>query len=408
LKRHWDPERARLSRLRDHDLLRQLGALRQDGQLSNCGEIMFCDSTGPAERIVYVYRRTPGGEPTEHRRLSGPLLVAYDEAMRSVEARRRLTPVSLPRGQQIHIEDFPNRAVREVLSNAVIHRDYQSPAPVHVAHSPQVFEVTSPGPLVAGVTPDNILTHESKPRNPALARTARLLGLAEEVGTGIDRVFKEMLLSGKGIPTIESDPSRVRVTLTGGGPNVRVPLYVDQLPEEEREDVDTLLVLFALCHSRTVDAVGMATLLQKPPASAQAVLQRLSQDSVGMLEATRGTARRASPRYRLRSQAVASLGTAVRYNRRLPDDVDRKVIAHVREYEKITNRTVRNLLDVDVYRAAEILSDLVGREVLVRTTEATRGPSVEYGPGLRFPTSGGASDATPTRRWRRGRPGGSA
>jgi ATP-dependent DNA helicase RecG len=104
-----------------------------------------------------------------------------------------------------------------------------------------------------------------------------------------------------------------------------------------------------------------------------------------MLEPTRGTAHRQLPKYRLRSEAMASLGTAVRYNRRLQDEIDRKIVAHVGEYTKVTNKTVRNLIDVDVYRSAEILKDLVERGILIKTTEASRGPSVEYGPGPAFP-----------------------
>jgi ATP-dependent DNA helicase RecG len=394
LRRHRDSERQAMARLEDHDLLRALGATRPDGHLSNAGELLFCEAAGGGERIVSVFRRTPGGEPADVLRTDRPLVVAFQQVIGSIEARRLITPVTLPSGQQIQIEDFPATAVREALSNAVIHRDYQLDGPVTVAHSPQVFEVVSPGPLVAGVTPENILTHESKPRNPALARAARILGLAEEVGVGVDRMYREMLFVGKQPPSIVSGPSSVKVTLIGGAPNSRIPYFLSQLPEEEREDVDTLLVLSALCARRTVDADDTAPLLQKPPSSAQAVLERLSQGSVGMLEPTRGTVRRTFPKYRLRAEAMALLGTAVRYNRRLLDELDRKVVIHVQEYGRITNKTVRNLLDVDVHRAAGILADLVERQILVKTSVATRGPSVAYGPGPQFPQR------------RRARPGG--
>ena len=108
-----------------------------------------------------------------------------------------------------------------------------------------------------------------------------------------------------------------------------------------------------------------------------------------MIEPTRGTFRRRHPKYRLREHALRSLGTAVRYRRRGTDELDRKVIAHVREYDRITNRTVRNLFDVDVNRARDILADMVQREILMKTSEAARGPSVEYGPGTRFPSARG-------------------
>lgn len=388
LGRHRDPERHSMVRLQDHDLLRALGAVSGDGRLSNAGALLFCESSAGRDRIVYVYRRTPGGEPVDVLRSGKPLVVAFEQVVGKIEARRLVTPLTLPSGQQIQIEDFPAAAVREALSNAVLHRDYQVDGPVVVSHSSQLFELVSPGPLVAGVTPENILTHESKPRNPALARMARILGLAEEVGVGVDRMYREMLFAGKQPPTIVSSSASVGVTLIGGGPNSRIPYYLSLLPEEEREDVDTLLVLSALCTARTVDADRMARLLQKSAPSAQAALERLSQDSVGMLEPTRGTVRNTFPRYRLRAEAMARLGTAVRYNRRLVDELDRKVVTHVQEYDRITNQTLRNLLDVDVHRAADLLADLVERQILIKTSKATRGPSVAYGPGPGFPHPG--------------------
>jgi ATP-dependent DNA helicase RecG len=337
--------------------------------------------------MLYVYRDTPGGEPSDVRRFDEPLVVAYERVMELVEARRRLTPVTLPKGQQLSIEDFPNVAVREALTNAVIHRDYQLGGTVTVSHSPQVFEISSPGPLVAGVTPQNILTHDSKPRNALLAKATRILTLAEEVGAGIDRIYREMIFAGKDPPHIDSNMERVQVTLTGGAANTRIPHFAAQLPEEERADVDALLILYALCHRQSLSAVDLAPLLQKRPESAEAALERLAQDRVGMVEPSRGTARRAFPKYRLREHVLQELGTAVRYNRRSVDQTDRRVIAHVREYDKITNRTIRNYFDVDVARARDILRDLVNREILAKTSEAERGPSVTYGPGPRFPAT---------------------
>lgn len=97
------------------------------------------------------------------------------------------------------------------------------------------------------------------------------------------------------------------------------------------------------------------------------------------------TVNRSHPAYRLRDHVLPQLGSAVGYQRRTGDDIDRKVIAHVAEYGRVSNATVRNLLDLTVTRASAILRDLVERGVLERTTPQRRGPSVEYGPGPRFP-----------------------
>jgi hypothetical protein len=70
------------------------------------------------------------------------------------------------------------------------------------------------------------------------------------------------------------------------------------------------------------------------------------------------------------------------------DEIDRKVIAHVHEYGKVTtapSRTVQNLLDVGINRARDILADMVERRVLRKTSAHERDPGVEYGPGARFP-----------------------
>lgn len=390
-------ERQRLARLNDHDLLSALGVLTPDGDLLRAAELLFCrGGAAPSPALVYQFRRTPGGEPLDVQRLEGPSVLVLQRAMELIQARRTITPVNLPNGQQLEIADFPQLAVREAVVNALVHRDYHLAGPVVIEHSPEVLVVTSPGPLVSGVTPQNILTHPSKPRNLALAKAARTLGFAEEVGRGVDRMFREMIRSGRQVPRIEAAFDQVRVTLVGGAPNTQIARYVAQMPEYERDDTDTMLVLFHLCGQRTVTAEAIAPLLQKTPEEAEASLRRLASDGLALLEPTRQTVRRARPTYRLRSEPLKALGSAVSYQRRTVDELDRKVIAHVREYGVVTNRTVQNLFDVGLQRARDILRDLVHRKVLRKVSEQERGPGIEYGPGPRFP------EARSTRRGGRG------
>jgi len=385
--------REALARLTDHrqnladlsaeDLLRALGVVDADDRLLNAGEVLLCAAPNPM--LVYQHRATPGGEATVVERISQPLILAFEQVMELVWARRNVTPLTLPTGQQIEISDFPEAAVREALSNALLHRDYRLSQPVQVEHSPSTFVVMSPGPLVGSVTEQNILTHASTPRNPALARAARTLGLAEETGRGVDRMFREMIRVGHDLPLIVGGIDFVRVVLSGGAPRAAIVRYVAQLPREEREDTDTMLVLFELCQRRTVSADSVAPMLQKAVPETEMILRRLAQERPGMLEPTRASRRLNAPQYRLRADTLKALGTAVRYQRRTVDETDRKVLAHLREYGTITNRTLQNLFDIDVWRARDILADLQQRELIVRVSEARRGPRVIYGPGPRFP-----------------------
>jgi ATP-dependent DNA helicase RecG len=393
LLRNLPGERAQYASLTDADLLSALGVLAGRARLTRAGELMFC--AGRPDAILYQYRATPGGEPRVVERPAFPLLTAYLTVLELASARRNTVPVTLPNGQQIRIEDFPREAVREALSNAICHRDWRTAGTITLDHAPEVLSITSPGPLVAGVTPENILTITSHPRNPALARVARTLGLAEETGRGVDRMFREAVRAGTELPAIEGLYDRVRVSFRGGAPDTNIARFVAQLPPEEQEDTDTLLLLFHLCRTRTVTAADAAALLQKPAAEAAMVLRRLSADRPALLEPTRASAARSWPTYRLRGEALRGLGPAVLYNRRTTDDTDRKVISHVREYGTISNRTLQNFLDVSVWTARDILADLVQRGVLMRVSQQTRGPGVAWGPGPKFPKARSEPPAEP-------------
>lgn len=384
-----------LAKLSDDDLLRALAVENANGDLLEAGRYLLgIDGVS----LVYQYRESPGGEPRVVERLTGPLLLVYDRVMELVSLRRQLTPVTLPDGQQLQIEDFPELAVREAIGNALIHRDYRLNGPVVVEHSPSVLVVTSPGPLVAGVTVDNILTHPSKPRNRILAAAVRTLELAEEVGRGVDRMYREMVRSGRPTPTIDASFDQVRVVLVGGAPNVNIARYVASLDPSVREDTDAMIILLRLCSTRIVAAGAIAPLLQKSVGEAEASLRHMASERVAMIEPTRQTIRAAHPNYRLREQALKQLGSAVPYTRHTSDEIDRRVIAHVHEYSRVTNATVQNLFTVGMPRARQILASLVQRGILVKTSHAQRGPSVEYGPGPKFPP--------PPARRRAHRPGG--
>ncbi len=222
-----EDDRRPLATLSDADLLRALGVVDTEGELLRAGEVLFLppeENLAPA--VLYQYRPTPGGEATSVERIEAPLMLAFEQAIGLARARRNVTPLTLANGQQIEIADFPEIAVREALSNAVIHRDYRLQSPVNIEHSPASFVAVSPGPLVGSVTAENILTHTSTPRNPTLARAARLLRLAEETGRGIDRMYREMIRAGQDLPIIEEGVDYVRVVLANGAPRTSITRFV--------------------------------------------------------------------------------------------------------------------------------------------------------------------------------------
>ncbi len=379
-----DAERQRWSALSSGDIFRRMGLLADTGSLTNAGALLFVsDEARPL--ASYTHRRTRSGELMLNQFLHGPGLTTILRCFELIDSRMDRTPVNLPSGQQLFIADLPELAVREAIVNAFMHRDYQAAGLVQIEHASTRLAVTSPGGFVLGVTPANILTVTSRSRNPSLSNAIRLLGLAETAGVGVDRMYAEMARVGHEPPTFDSDNFRVTVALNGGAPNTAVTRFVATLPIERRSDPDTLLVMLALLRKRTVTAKEMSPTLQKEAAELEIVLQNLAGPETGFLERTRESANLRVGVYRLRDHAIAGLGTAVTYRRRVGDDIDRKVIEIVRETGQINGRMIRTLLDVDTSTASRILADLVERKLLVKTSEAQRGPSVTYGRGPRFP-----------------------
>ncbi len=389
-----------VSAISTNDLLSSLSLALENGNLNRAGEIMLCAPRGGEELLVYQYRESAGGEVRAGRRWTTPLLQAFVEARAMIEARIDSTPVNLPSGQQIQIQDYPQAAIREAIANALMHGDHRERRPVYIEHSPELLTVRSPGPLVSGISPSNILTHPPKARFPALAEAMRACGLAEKWGQGVDRMYREMIRSGRAAPTvevIEGGEPETSVRFMGGPPNARIAKFISTLPEAEQEDTDALLVVATLASRRTVNAEQLSSIVQRDIEAAQAVLSRLAQGVAELIEPTPRSLGRRHPDYRLRAAAIAALGPALSYQSRPKADSDRKVYAHIREYGSINNAAIQRMFDVDVYAARDLLRDLVGREVLVRISQQARGPGVKYGAGPKFPSRKNESPATVAR-----------
>lgn len=371
------------------EILKALLLTDNNGALTNAGELLLC---APTERfhelIVYQHRPTPSGEADFVRRWGAPLITAFSEVMDAIANRIGITPVTLASGQQMQIEDYPITAIREALANGLMHGEYRENRAVSIEHSPDLLSVRSPGPLVSGVLPTNILTHPSKPRFPVLAEAFRAAGLAEKLGQGVDRMFRDMIRTGKTAPKVEvtdsGTPDTV-ISFAGGPPNSRVAKFLASLPLHEQNDTDTLLITRMLCDRKSVTAAMVAPVIQRDIDAAESVLRRLSTGEAHLIEPTSGTAGRRHPNYSLQRSALVSLGPAVKYQKRSVQESDAKIQEHLRDYGSVNSRTVQRMFDVDVFQARNILSDLLGREVIIRISEQRRGSAVKYGPGPKFP-----------------------
>lgn len=365
-------ERSELARLRIRPMLRRLGLTGEDGGLVIAAEILLAR---PAVQTVAYLRRSAAGAEPQPARTALPLVLAHRWLLDRVETNRRteITRVQLPDGQELAIPDYPILAVDEAVTNALAHRDWLVEQPVVVDHSPQALRVWSPGGLPPGVEVEHLLSTVSRPRSPRLMNAMRVLGLAEATSRGVDRMYREMVRTGRDAPVIQADDYSVEVTFTSGSPNRAFASYVARLPAELRNNTHVLLVLHAFCRRATLRIPAVATLLQLGAEEVAHVLTWMASPDIALIARTGRDGG-----WRLRPEVQAALGTAVRYRTRLGGG-DEQVVNHLKEYGWITNRTIRNLFHLDVQQARAMLNDLQRRGLVVKDPGSpARGPGVRW------------------------------
>ncbi|MEE0955793.1 MAG: ATP-binding protein [Eubacterium sp.] len=110
-------------------------------------------------------------------------------------------------------ESVPREAFREALANAVMHRAWDIPAAISVFMYSDRIEITSPGGLVPGLSPEEYLRGGiSIPRNRLIADVMLRIGMIEKIGTGILRI-KSAYQNNLVKPLFEIFENSIKVTL---------------------------------------------------------------------------------------------------------------------------------------------------------------------------------------------------
>jgi len=109
---------------------------------------------------------------------------------------------------------FPSLSIRELVANALIHQDMSiSGAGPMIELFADRIEITNPGqPLIET---DRMIDQPPRSRNEALASLMRRMGMCEEQGSGLDKVFREVELFQLPAPLLRSSSSSMQVVLYG-------------------------------------------------------------------------------------------------------------------------------------------------------------------------------------------------
>jgi ATP-dependent DNA helicase RecG len=143
---------------------------------------------------------TMGGRPIDELEVKEDLPRAVEILTAKILGHNRTAPVAGEGFREEHVADYPQWALRELLLNALIHRDYQSTGPVRFYWFDDRIEIQNPGGVYGTVTAENFSWHNEY-RNPVLAEAMRALSFVNKFGYGIQRV--QALLAQGGNPPAE-------------------------------------------------------------------------------------------------------------------------------------------------------------------------------------------------------------
>ena len=121
------------------------------------------------------------------------MLPKLDAFVETAVIQKRPSPVSVL--QEEIITNYPQWAIRELLMNAVMHRDYRGNTPTKFYQYSDRLEIINPGGLYGNARPENF-PRVNDYRNPVIAEALKVLGFVNKFNRGIDRVQRELQNNG--------------------------------------------------------------------------------------------------------------------------------------------------------------------------------------------------------------------
>ena len=152
-----------------------------------------------------------------------------------------------------YIEDYPEIVIRELLMNAIAHRDYSRQQIIEIRKHPTYIEFESPGGFPQGVDTTNFL-RKTNARNPNIMDLLREIGYTEKAGSGFDKIFQALLSKGKDVPKPEETGHSVIFRIKAEVCSEQLIKFSHQYIEltGKEMDMDYLLILNQIIQSKGI------------------------------------------------------------------------------------------------------------------------------------------------------------
>lgn len=189
-----------------------------------------------------------------------------------------------PRDERLEI---PEIALREVILNAIVHRDYFLPGPTKVAIFDDRVEIFSPGTFPGPLNSSNLEMGLTYIRNFVISRIMREAGYIEKLGSGFLTLFKSYREAHLPTPIVMEGPGFVKCILP------RPSLHRSEAPQEYAEQQLIKLLLI----TDEIKPSDVIRLLSVSRATATRLLKKLVEQGL-IIKIGKGSATRYKRAYR--------------------------------------------------------------------------------------------------------------
>jgi len=195
----------------------QLASLRffdlRRGEPTNAAILLFGKNPTYFLPGAYVqFLRIRGNDVIEERSLSGDLLGVLRAIDTVIDSHVHERPEFVTTLREKTAGDYPRLAVRELAINAVLHRNYETNAPVRLYWYDDRIEIDNPGGLF-GQAAHGQFPERTDYRNPTLAEALKNLGYVNRFGRGVIRAQEALAANGNPPAEFDTDHAHFKVTL---------------------------------------------------------------------------------------------------------------------------------------------------------------------------------------------------
>lgn len=162
---------------------------------------------------------TDGERFIDNKRITGAIPDMLEEAVEFVRTNSRTKTIIDDNGKRVDKNEYPIKAVREAILNALVHRDYSiytENTPIRIEMYRDRMEVTNSGGLYGKISIDALGKVHPETRNAALANMLELLNVTENRYSGIPTMRREFLNAGLPAPNFSVIHGEFKVVMRNG------------------------------------------------------------------------------------------------------------------------------------------------------------------------------------------------